>query len=726
MASINLGRVVGDSAYEVAVSQGYTGTESEWLASLQGQEGFSPIATVARTASDDGAIITITDNTGTTSAIVYDGAATASVSWDNVNNKPFNTVGSGLTVSDNVLSADGVSTWSEIQNKPFDAVADQAGLMVDNGELMVDSSIALKSELYTDADTANYIYDTFGMSYSDNSVYIESERVEIQEGVSVYTVPEGLDPFSNAYDLTVWLHGEDDDPTIVLTITPQDWEGDYYEGEYNGETWSIQLGGKDGAVVTIPATEFENEGIVDFNLSQTVRDVTMSPLNSNYINDDIARTSQLPTPDGVTITASNGVWSATFSEADPVFSASPAATITASDISNWNALQGVPTFTASDDGKVLAVTTSGTALGWTTVSGGGVTVGSWEQDCFVVSDSITTVSNWDGWASELANGHIYEYVLYSEIDNAYNYLYQYHGYEKESNDRYHYRTIMGNSKQYDITIYINKSTQQIMSVERTQLLTIPNILNNDTNKVLTVSNASTKTMSWKSVSLVPDVTNNGYILTTSNYTPVWAAPPAGLPTTSTASEGDVLTVDRDGEPYWAAPVAPAVTISGGVGIDVDSRDNTISIGEIESVETVTDVSMDTHQFWPPNEIPEELGFHSEHAEWTDTGEVDENEDPIYEWQNTDTHEITVTAEGVNLSQDFPQTNEHYGHTTDAQGIYFNHIWEEMDEQEQSTEIQKDYEWSPYNIDLYDTETGHTMRLTISNGQIALEDLDESL
>ena len=265
-----------------------------------------------------------------------------------------------------------------------------------------------------------------------------------------------------------------------------------------------------------------------------------------------------------------------------------------------------------------------------------------------------------------------------------------------------------------------------MSVERTQLLTIPNILNNDTNKVLTVSNASTKTMSWKSVSLVPDVTNNGYILTTSNYTPVWAAPPAGLPTTSTASEGDVLTVDRDGEPYWAAPVAPAVTISGGVGIDVDSRDNTISIGEIESVETVTDVSMDTHQFWPPNEIPEELGFHSEHAEWTDTGEVDENEDPIYEWQNTDTHEITVTAEGVNLSQDFPQTNEHYGHTTDAQGIYFNHIWEEMDEQEQSTEIQKDYEWSPYNIDLYDTETGHTMRLTISNGQIALEDLDESL
>lgn len=110
MASTNLGRVVGESAYEVAVSQGYTGTESEWLASLQGQAGFSPVATVARTASDDGAVITITDNTGTTSAVVYDGAALSSVSWTDVSSKPFSTIGSGLTVSNDVLSADGVST----------------------------------------------------------------------------------------------------------------------------------------------------------------------------------------------------------------------------------------------------------------------------------------------------------------------------------------------------------------------------------------------------------------------------------------------------------------------------------------------------------------------------------------------------------------------------------------------------------------------------------------
>lgn len=39
MAKINLGRVVGYSAYEVALQNGYIGTEEEWLASLKGKDG---------------------------------------------------------------------------------------------------------------------------------------------------------------------------------------------------------------------------------------------------------------------------------------------------------------------------------------------------------------------------------------------------------------------------------------------------------------------------------------------------------------------------------------------------------------------------------------------------------------------------------------------------------------------------------------------------------------
>ncbi len=33
------GAIKGKSAYEIAVEEGYTGTESEWLASLEGEQG---------------------------------------------------------------------------------------------------------------------------------------------------------------------------------------------------------------------------------------------------------------------------------------------------------------------------------------------------------------------------------------------------------------------------------------------------------------------------------------------------------------------------------------------------------------------------------------------------------------------------------------------------------------------------------------------------------------
>ena len=36
---INLGRVQGKSAYEIAIENGYEGTEQEWLQSLKGKDG---------------------------------------------------------------------------------------------------------------------------------------------------------------------------------------------------------------------------------------------------------------------------------------------------------------------------------------------------------------------------------------------------------------------------------------------------------------------------------------------------------------------------------------------------------------------------------------------------------------------------------------------------------------------------------------------------------------
>ena len=70
----------GLSAYEVAVKNGFVGTESQWLESLKGAsgedgkngtDGYSPIANV--TKSGKTATITITDRRGTTTATISDG-----------------------------------------------------------------------------------------------------------------------------------------------------------------------------------------------------------------------------------------------------------------------------------------------------------------------------------------------------------------------------------------------------------------------------------------------------------------------------------------------------------------------------------------------------------------------------------------------------------------------------------------------------------------------------
>lgn len=80
--------------------------------------------------------------------------------------------------------------------------------------------------------------------------------------------------------------------------------------------------------------------------------------------------------DNNTITVSGGVLVATVSgggggiatESDPVFSASPAASITTTDISNWNTLQGVPSASSASAGDVLTV--SGGSAIWAAPQGG--------------------------------------------------------------------------------------------------------------------------------------------------------------------------------------------------------------------------------------------------------------------------------------------------------------------------------------------------------------------
>ena len=99
----------GASAYEIAVENGYTGTEAEWLTSLKGQKGergekgekgdtgaagkdgmngtdgrdgangFSPTVIVTETST--GATITATDKNGTTTATIKNGTSGETASW---------------------------------------------------------------------------------------------------------------------------------------------------------------------------------------------------------------------------------------------------------------------------------------------------------------------------------------------------------------------------------------------------------------------------------------------------------------------------------------------------------------------------------------------------------------------------------------------------------------------------------------------------------------------
>lgn len=95
MPRINLGRVVGDSAYEVAVKNGFTGTENEWLESLKGDTGDKGDSGLSDLIGD---VSDITD---------YDYEGTKSVEVQKINYKEVNTTVNGVHII-----ADGNGTFT--------------------------------------------------------------------------------------------------------------------------------------------------------------------------------------------------------------------------------------------------------------------------------------------------------------------------------------------------------------------------------------------------------------------------------------------------------------------------------------------------------------------------------------------------------------------------------------------------------------------------------------
>ena len=74
-ADLRIGGVIrgldGKSAYQIAVENGFEGTEEEWLESLEGKEGYSPSVHLER--KGNGVLITAINQDGQESQMVYDG-----------------------------------------------------------------------------------------------------------------------------------------------------------------------------------------------------------------------------------------------------------------------------------------------------------------------------------------------------------------------------------------------------------------------------------------------------------------------------------------------------------------------------------------------------------------------------------------------------------------------------------------------------------------------------
>ena len=74
-ADLRIGGVIrgldGKSAYQIAVENGFQGTEEEWLESLEGKAGYSPSVQLER--KEKGVLITAINQDGQESQMIYDG-----------------------------------------------------------------------------------------------------------------------------------------------------------------------------------------------------------------------------------------------------------------------------------------------------------------------------------------------------------------------------------------------------------------------------------------------------------------------------------------------------------------------------------------------------------------------------------------------------------------------------------------------------------------------------
>lgn len=152
---------------------------------------------------------------------VINGVLTADAqSWDMILEKPFERIGTGLTVTNGVLSANiGVPSWSDIVNKPFSSIGE--GLTVDSNNRLNANvrSVVLSMEGTGTASSPKYqqiAVNTNGTTVNaeiDGTKYMEYSQTLSTTVDTVYTFTSSVITNNSAVDVFTDIWGID--PTNV-------------------------------------------------------------------------------------------------------------------------------------------------------------------------------------------------------------------------------------------------------------------------------------------------------------------------------------------------------------------------------------------------------------------------------------------------------------------------------------------------------------------------------
>lgn len=720
MASTNLGRVVGDSAYEVAVANGFVGTEQEWLASLKGTDGVSPTASVVKTGSV--ATITITDENGTTTASIYDGASggggSGASTWSELTGKPFETIGqslranaeelnvrwnnlpidnSTLTWSDGTLIATGggggvgTVSWGDINWKPFDEVG--SGLRVHNAELLLDDDGVL------DVIHTNYGMNDLSFTVCENETVSTASMLAtpIQpaewENNSSLTADEfamtyGWFSFDATIGMTSWTNasfqlngsgmggvqyiaylGEGDLYMSVETDMDMETDTDLgnpkitgFQYRVNGEPENITI---ENLHIFISNIQYLNPKYIGIDNSTIMLENSLLAVNSGQIiaNAEGNIDSHIANKFGMSE-------STEWQEGEGASGSADTTPQLYEDEYNTDQMK----FTEDNNGNMLTDVLPMDALD-------SITITVWQHP---VGGALT--ANWDGndtW-------------VYYDDRTSQNYQIVYDSGEGGFLVNYP-RAAWENAGDEDLNIFFSwggSSGEWVTTTTPLHARFVP--VDNDT---ITVENGV----------LVASTTGD-----------------SELPDPTGASEGDVLTLDRDGEPYWATPSGGGSSYTAGEGISITN--NEISLADIGRTEEDTGVSQTYRSYTAPNGNDIEIGFSKDYSEWEQNG-TDEFDNPIYDWQLVENTNTVIDSEGIAIHREDAIAQEMWETHYYNDGLSFNHEWQEPytdpDTGDEMTETkQQGVEWSMNAIQLIDQSSGDVYSLSINNGQIVL--VNESL